>query len=193
LDFTSSQRDSLSRQLEQKFPHSGASVAVLDPVKDIAFRREPNAVDIGQVWDDLNARKATITPRQCLENTFRFGTTKAADDGRWWCLEQAAIKPNQHECFAIASEIRGESRSGAYWSCLKASTASLSPEVCDSAAQSISDARQGDDLRWNCLESLKRMRVLDEASCLRLAEGMSLRGQKIRANWNCLDHFSRPR
>lgn len=193
LDFTSAQRDSLSRQLDQKFPHSGASVAVLDPAKDSAYRREPSSDETGQVWDYLNARKASIKPRQCLESTFRLGTTKAADDGRWWCLEQAAIKPNQHECFAIASEIRGESRSGAYWHCLQSTSARLTPEVCDSAAQSIADAGQGDDLRWNCIESLKRMRVLDEASCLRLAEGMSLRGQKIRANWNCLEHFSRPR
>ncbi|MEO5668739.1 MAG: hypothetical protein ABIR96_11825 [Bdellovibrionota bacterium] len=190
IEASGAQKENLSTKLSTAFPGSGASMAVFDPVKD-HVTKDPGPQAVGAVWDNLNGHIMTITPRQCLEQSFLMGTGEAGDNARWWCLEQAKIKPDQHECFSIASEIRGESRSGAYWSCLKSSQAQLSPEVCDNAAQSISNARQGDDLRWNCLESLKKMNKLDEASCLRLAEGMSLRGQKIRANWNCLDFFSR--
>jgi hypothetical protein len=191
LDASSEEKEKFSEALSARFPSSGASHAVFDPVKDAKTERKPAADQAAQVWDELKQRIATIKPSECLEASFRMGATKAGDDARWWCLEQAKIKPTQTECFGIAAEMRGESRPGAYWACLKTSRANLSPELCDSAAQSLADARQGDDLRWNCLETLKSLKVLDEASCLRLAEGMSLRGQRIRANWNCLDHFNR--
>jgi hypothetical protein len=191
LDYTSAQREALADQLDKLFPGTGVGAAVLDPVRDSHLAKDVSGPSAGQVWEDLKSRVASITPRECLESSFRLGSGKSADDARWWCLEQATLKPQQNECFAIAAEIRGASRSGAYWSCLKNSQAKLSPEACDNAAQGVADARQGDDLRWNCLESLKSLKLLDEASCLRLAEGMNLRGQRVRANWNCLDHFSR--
>jgi hypothetical protein len=59
--------------------------------------------------------------------------------------------------------------------------------LCLDLAERNPDPEKSDDMRWSCWDRHRDQKSMLKAECLRLAASMKIEGNRIKANWNCMN------
>ena len=129
--------------------------------------------------------KPSVT--NCLERARAQPSAEERDGSRWKCALDPQINSSLSACLTITNEVETSEARDMDWKCLSAVQPSPSVGVCMALAARHPDPTKADDMRWSCWDHLVSSRSITKAECLRLADSMSIQGNQLKANWNCLN------
>jgi hypothetical protein len=136
-----------------------------------------NSMTTQKIKNQLRKNNLSKTYGHCIDKT----------NNHWVCWNKAESQNSAtyNSCLYGAENSTGETRTGLYWQCLTNFTPQITMTGCLNAASSNSDPESADDMRWYCWENLKLQKRMNISECYGLARSMVIKGNRIKANWNC--------
>jgi hypothetical protein len=123
----------------------------------------------------------------CLQQARSLPSTSERDGARWQCLEKFNLSKDLWACLSVAGEMEVARGDGMDWQCLLNPSPKTTLGLCLDLAERNPDPEKSDDMRWSCWDRHRDQKSLLRAECLRLAASMKIEGNRIKANWNCMN------
>jgi len=142
-----------------------------------------NGVQLAFPFDESLDDQAKL----CLKNASNYRGTGQRDGERWKCLEQFKLADNMWSCLRVANQMEEARSDGMDWQCLLKPKEFPSLGLCLDLSHRNPDPEKSDDMRWTCWDRYKQSGKFRRAECLRLASSMKIEGNRIKANWNCMN------
>lgn len=121
----------------------------------------------------------------CLSDAARLANSDMRDGARWKCHESLA-QDDLWSCLKVSSSMEKD-QSGLDWQCLLKPQKEAPLSLCLDLAERNPDPEKSDDMLWTCWDQKRQSRNILKAECLRLASSMKIEGNRIKANWNCMN------
>lgn len=129
----------------------------------------------------------TSPAHACLQEARALASPTARDGARWQCLEKFGLSKDLWGCLSVAGEMEVARGDGMDWQCLLKPSLKTTLGLCIDLAERNPDPEKSDDMRWSCWDSHRDQKSMLKAECLRLAASMRIEGNRIKANWNCMN------
>ena len=98
-------------------------------------------------------------------------------------LEQPSSSTRVGQCLLNNSEAWQD------WDCLTTHKADLDLSSCLYAANRNPDPENADNMRWFCYDHLSTTKQITQPACLVLSKSMTILGNQIKSNWNCMNRL----
>jgi len=130
----------------------------------------------------------TLSPaHKCLQEARSLTNSSVRDGARWQCLEKFGLSKDLWGCLSVAGEMEVARGDGMDWQCLLNPISKTPLGLCLDLAERNPDPEKSDDMRWSCWDRHRDQKSMLKAECLRLAASMKIEGNRIKANWNCMN------